>query len=288
MDDIVIRAENLGKQYLIGKVQDGNRTFREALTDVFASPFRRAGLLGGVASGALELPKAFWALRDVSFQVKQGEMIALIGRKGAGKSTLLKLLSRVTEPTSGYAEMRGRVASRLEVGAGFHSELTGRENVYLNAAILGITKKDMRRQFDEIVAFSETEDFIDTPVKYYSSERFRSLAFAVSAHLEPEILLVDEVLAVGGARFQTKCLNKIRSLGKQGKTVILVSHNMSQAMNLCTRAILLGDGTIQEDGPCYQVVAKHQVSGFAVPAARECEWCGQPVGGELLAAPKEG
>jgi lipopolysaccharide transport system ATP-binding protein len=239
------------------------------------------------AGAAAELPKEFRELRDVSFLVKQGEMIALIGRKGAGKSTLLKLLSRVTEPTSGYAEIRGRVASRLEVGAGFHSELTGRENVYLNAAILGITKKETRRQFDEIVAFSETEDFIDTPVKYYSSERFRSLAFAVSAHLEPEILLVDEVLAVGGSRFQTKCLNKIRSLGKQGKTVILVSHNMPVVRNLCTRAILLSDGAIQEDGPCYQVVKKHEVSGFAVPGAPECEWCGQPVVGELLAAPKE-
>lgn len=286
MNDIVIRVEHLSKRYLIGKVQDGNRTFREALIDAVRSPFRRAGLLGGVAAAA-ELQKVFWALRDASFQVKQGEMVALIGRKGAGKSTLLKLLTRITEPTSGYAEIRGRVASRLEVGAGFHSELTGRENVYLNAAILGITKQAIRRQFDEIVAFSETEEFIDTPVKYYSSDRFRSLAFAVQAHLEPDILLVDEVLAVGDSRFQTKCLNKIRELGKQGRTVILVSHNMPVVMNLCTRAILLSNGGIQEDGPCDQVVTNHAVSGFTVPAARECEWCGQPVPGELLAAPKE-
>lgn len=282
MDDIVIRAENLGKQYRIGKVQDGNRTFREALTDVFASPFRRAiSLARGQAGGAAELQKEFWALREVSFEVKRGEVIGLIGGNGAGKSTLLKVLTRITEPTKGYAEIRGRVASLLEVGTGFHSELTGRENIYLNGAILGMTKKEINRQFDEIVAFSETEEFIDTPVKHYSSGMYLRLAFAVAAHLEPDILLVDEVLAVGDSRFQTKCLNKMQDIGKHGRTVLFVSHNMPAVMSLCTRAILLNGGFIQQDGPAYEVVSKYMTAGLGITAAREWTDSLTAPGGEI-------
>lgn len=270
MSDIAIRVSNLSKQYLIGQVQDGNRTFREALTDVFVAPVRRAGsLLRGQASAAAELKKEFWALRDASFEVKRGEVIGLIGGNGAGKSTLLKILTKITEPTKGYAEITGRVASLLEVGTGFHSELTGRENVYLNGAILGMAKKEIDRQFDEIVGFSETEDFIDTPVKHYSSGMYLRLAFAVAAHLEPDILLVDEVLAVGDARFQTKCVNKMQDIGKHGRTVLFVSHNMPVVMNLCTRAILLNSGTIVDDGPSYQVVTKYMTSEFSTVACRE-------------------
>lgn len=270
MDDVAIRVSNLSKQYLIGQVQDGNRTFREALTDVFVSPFRRAvSLVRGQAGAAAELKKEFWALRDASFEVKRGEVIGLIGRNGAGKSTLLKILTRITEPTKGYAEISGRVASLLEVGTGFHSELTGRDNVFLNGAILGMTKKEINRQFDEIVAFSETEDFIDTPVKHYSSGMYLRLAFAVAAHLEPDILLVDEVLAVGDARFQTKCLSKMQDIGKHGRTVLFVSHNMPAVMNLCTRAILLNGGAIADDGPSYQVVTKYMTSEFSTVASRE-------------------
>jgi lipopolysaccharide transport system ATP-binding protein len=196
-------------------------------------------------------------------------VIALIGRKGAGKSTLLKLLTKITEPTSGYAEIRGRVASRLEVGIGFHSELTGRENVFLNGAFLGMTKKEIRRQFDEIVAFSETKEFIDTPVKHYSSGMYLRLAFAIAAHLEPDILLVDEVLAVGDSRFQTKCLNKMQDIGKHGRTVLFVSHNMPAVMNLCSRAILLNDGSIEQDGPAYEVVSKYMKAGSGATTVRE-------------------
>ena len=270
MDDIAIRVSSLGKQYLIGKVQEGNRTFREALTDVFASPFRRAvSLMGGQAAADAEQRKEFWALREASFEVKRGEVIGLVGRNGAGKSTLLKILTKITEPTTGRVEISGRVASLLEVGTGFHSELTGRENIYLNGAILGMTKKEINRQFDEIVAFSETKEFIDTPVKHYSSGMYLRLAFAVAAHLEPDILLVDEVLAVGDSRFQTKCLNKMQDIGKHGRTVVFVSHNMPAVMNLCSRAILLNDGFIQLDGPAYEVVSKYMTGGFGITAVRE-------------------
>ena len=191
----------------------------------------------------------FWALKDVSFEVKQGEVVGLIGRNGAGKSTLLKILTRITEPTEGQAQIRGRVGSLLEVGSGFHPELTGRENVYLNGAILGMKKREIDTKFDEIVAFAEVEEFINTPVKHYSSGMYMRLAFSVAAHLETEVLLVDEVLAVGDMRFQKKCLNKMQDIGKHGRTVLFVSHNMPAIANLCQRAILLDQGKILHDGP---------------------------------------
>lgn len=270
MGDIAIRVNNLSKQYRIGRRANGNRTFREALTDAVVSPFRRAAsLLRGQASGAAELDKEFSALRDVSFEVKQGEVIGIIGRNGAGKSTLLKILTRITGPTKGCVEIRGRVASLLEVGTGFHSELTGRENVYLNGAILGMTRREIERKFDDIVAFAETGDFIDTPVKHYSSGMYLRLAFAVAAYLEPDILLIDEVLAVGDARFQQKCLSKMQEIGKSSRTVLFVSHNLPAITSLCARAILLDEGRIVEDGPSSLVVSKYLNSGFGTASRRE-------------------
>jgi lipopolysaccharide transport system ATP-binding protein len=270
MGHLAIRANNLSKLYLIGKQYDEGRTFREALNDVFISPFRRVSrLLRGHASGAADLDKEFWALKDVSFDVQQGEVVGLIGPNGAGKSTLLKLLTKITEPTSGCAEIRGRVASLLEVGTGFHVELTGRENTFLNGAILGMTKREIEKKLDEIVAFAEVEGFVDTPVKHYSTGMYLRLAFAVAAHLEPDILLVDEVLAVGDSRFQKKCLSKMRDIGKDGRTVILVSHNMPAVMNLCSRALLLNGGAIVADGPAYQVVTNHLTSGLGTSTVRE-------------------
>ena len=220
MTDIVIRAEDLSKKYRIGAKQEGYRTLRDTLTGAFVSPFRRARrLLSGQAYGAAELDETIWALKEVSFEVKRGEVVGIIGRNGAGKTTLLKILSRITEPTEGYAEIRGRVGSLLEVGTGFHPELTGRENIYLNGAILGMKKAEIERKFDEIVDFSEIGKFIDTPVKHYSSGMYVRLAFAVAAHLEPEILLVDEVLAVGDATFQKKCMGKMGAGAHEGRTV---------------------------------------------------------------------
>lgn len=270
MGDIAILVNNLSKQYRIGRTANGNRTMREALTDAVVSPFRRAGsLLRGQASGAAELDKEFSALRDVSFEVKQGEVIGIIGRNGAGKSTLLKILTRITGPTKGCVEIRGRVASLLEVGTGFHSELTGRENVYLNGAILGMAKQEIVKKFDDIVSFAETGEFIDTPVKHYSSGMYLRLAFAVAAYLEPDILLIDEVLAVGDARFQQKCLSKMQEIGKSSRTVLFVSHNLPAITTLCARAILLDEGRIVEDGPSSLVVSKYLNSGFGTSARHE-------------------
>jgi lipopolysaccharide transport system ATP-binding protein len=208
-------------------------------------------------------------VRGVSFDVKQGEVVGLIGRNGAGKSTLLKILSRITEPTEGRARIAGRIASLLEVGTGFHPELTGRENVYLNGAILGMKKSEIERKLDEIVEFAEVTRFIDTPIKYYSSGMKVRLAFAVGAHLEPEILLVDEVLAVGDVRFQEKCLNKMRDVGQLGRTVLFVSHNMPAVTRLCGRAILIEDGTISADGPSNHVVSAYLHGGRSTTALRE-------------------
>jgi lipopolysaccharide transport system ATP-binding protein len=258
MNDTVIRAEKIDKLFHIGTKQGSYRTFRETVTDAFTAPFRRIGkLLRGQPSGASELDEEVWALKDVSFQIKRGEVVGFIGRNGAGKSTLLKVLSRITEPTNGYAEIYGRVGSLLEVGTGFHPELTGRENIYLNGAILGMKRIEINRKFDEIVAFSEVDKFIDTPVKHYSSGMYLRLAFAVAAHLEPEILIVDEVLAVGDARFQKKCLNKMEDIGKEGRTVLFVSHNMPAVIRLCERAILLDGGTMVADGPTHQIVGAY-------------------------------
>ena len=257
MSDIAIRVEGIGKQYRIGK-REQYKTLRDTLVSAFAAPWQKAGkvLRGeGVESG--ESDQLLWALQDISFEVKRGEVIGVIGGNGAGKSTLLKILSRITEPTVGFAEIQGRVGSLLEVGTGFHPELTGRENIYLNGAILGMKRTDIDRQFDEIVAFSEVERFIDTPVKHYSSGMYLRLAFAVAAHLEPEILLVDEVLAVGDAGFQKKCLGKMGNVAKEGRTVLFVSHNLGAITQLCGRAVQLEKGRLKRVGPAAEVVAAY-------------------------------
>lgn len=253
MSNIAIRVEHLSKQYQIGSLNGdrrfGYKSLRDTLADAFTSPFRRArALLRGQAYGASEMNETIWALKDVSFEVKRGEVVGIIGRNGAGKSTLLKILSRITEPTGGEVAIYGRIGSLLEVGTGFHPELTGRENIYLNGAILGMRRAEIKRQFDEIVAFAEVEKFIDTPVKHYSSGMYLRLAFAVAAHLEPEILLVDEVLAVGDAQFQKKCLGKMGDVAEQGRTVLFVSHNMAAIRTLCQRGILLNAGQVAHDG----------------------------------------
>jgi lipopolysaccharide transport system ATP-binding protein len=259
MSDIAIRVEGLGKRYKLGAAQR-HRTLREALVKNFTAPFRR--LRRGRSASANG--ETFWALKDISFDVKEGDVIGIIGRNGAGKSTLLKLLSRITEPTTGQADIHGRVASLLEVGTGFHPELTGRENIYLNGAILGMKKAEIRRKFDEIVAFSEVEKFLDTPVKYYSSGMYVRLAFGVAAHLEPEILIVDEVLAVGDVAFQKKCLRRMEQVSGEGRTVLFVSHNMSAVLQLTTRAILLAEGRVLLDGPTRQVIERYSEAARAV------------------------
>jgi len=245
----VIDVENLSKKYILGHQRaEGYATLRDVLAGTVRDigrrlrhPFLASARLLSDSHRSLE---EFWALRDVSFTVGQGERIGIIGRNGAGKSTLLKILSRITEPTQGKVRIRGRVASLLEVGTGFHAELTGRENIFLNGAILGMTKAEIRRKFDEIVDFAEVERFLDTPVKRYSSGMYVRLAFAVAAHLEPEILIVDEVLAVGDAQFQKKCLGKMEEVGKEGRTVLFVSHNMGAVRNLCHQGLVLRDGQI--------------------------------------------
>ncbi|MCP5099429.1 MAG: ABC transporter ATP-binding protein, partial [Chloroflexi bacterium] len=255
MNDILtLRVEGLGKKYHIGAEKSFDK-LSDQISDLVMTPFRRAGkLLRGQSTGAAELDQAFWALRDVSFEVNRGEVIGIIGRNGAGKSTLLKVLSRITDPTEGVADMYGRVSSLLEVGTGFHPELTGRENVYLNGAILGMKKTVIDRKFDEIIAFADIEKFLDTPVKHYSSGMYVRLAFSVAAHLEPEILLVDEVLAVGDAEFQKKCLGKMESVAGEGRTVLFVSHNMGLIQTLCKRGIMLQNGRLIADGPISDVV----------------------------------
>lgn len=245
MSDVAIRVEGIGKRYSIGSSRAAYQTLRESLTVAFTTPIRRAArLLGGQVYGAADLTEEIWALHDVSFEVKAGEVVGIIGRNGAGKSTLLKILARITEPTEGIVDIYGRVGSLLEVGTGFHPELTGRENVYLNGAILGMKRIEIERKFDEMVAFAEMEKFIDTPVKYYSSGMGLRLGFAVAAHLEPEILIVDEVLAVGDASFQKKCLGKMNDVSQQGRTVLFVSHNMMAIRDLCTKTIVLHKGTL--------------------------------------------
>ena len=257
MSNVAIRVEDLSKRYRIGTRGAGYRTIRESLTDVFALPFRR--FRGNTQSVVRDSNSDhIWALEDVCFEVKQGEVVGIIGRNGAGKSTLLKLLSRITKPTRGRAEIRGRVGSLLEVGTGFHPELTGRENIYLNGAILGMRKAEITQRFDEIVAFAEVEKFIDTPVKHYSSGMYVRLGFAVAAHLEPKVLLVDEVLAVGDARFWSKSLNRIRELNAQGMTVLLVTHNMWLVQTVCPRAICLERGRILAEGSSLQVIGAYR------------------------------
>jgi lipopolysaccharide transport system ATP-binding protein len=260
LSDVVIRAEGLGKKYLIG--HEGKRESYVALRDVVARNLkgfvRSAGdVLSGRQLIVGDEVEEFWALKDVGFEVKRGEVLGIIGRNGAGKSTLLKILSRITEPSAGRVEIKGRVASLLEVGTGFHPELTGRENVYLNGAILGMSRAEIKRKFDEIVAFAEVEKFLDTPVKRYSSGMYVRLAFAVAAHLEPEILVVDEVLAVGDAEFQKKCLGKMGEVAGQGRTVLFVSHNMVAIQHLCARALLLKGGRIALDEASQPVISHY-------------------------------
>jgi len=235
-----IRIQNLSKQYQMGAREKTYDTFREAVTSIFTSPLQRLQRLSGRA-GDNEI---FWALKDVSFDVQPGEVVGIIGRNGAGKSTLLKILSQITEPTSGRIEINGRVASLLEVGTGFHPELTGRENIFLNGAILGMSRAEIKRKFDEIVDFAGVEKFLDTPVKRYSSGMTVRLAFAVAAHLDPEILIIDEVLAVGDAEFQKKCLGKMHDVALGGRTVLFVSHNLSAVRTLCSVAVVLNEGQV--------------------------------------------
>lgn len=247
----IIRVESIGKEYRIGEQQAPYATIRETITKALRAPFRR------FRNGRGTDPTRLWALRDVSFSIQPGEVVGVIGRNGAGKSTLLKILSRVTEPTEGQVDLYGRVGSLLEVGTGFHPELTGRENIFLNGAILGMRKREIQHKFDEIVAFSEIDQFIDTPVKHYSSGMYMRLAFAVAAHLETEILLIDEVLAVGDYAFQQKCLQKAGQAAGQGVTVLLVSHNLAVLGDIAERAIWLEKGKVREDGSLSQVIASY-------------------------------
>lgn len=268
-DDIVIRAEGVGKKYIISHEakRGGEKNFREAVSGV-ARGFVRS--LADMARGrpilSGDTTEEFWALKDVSFDVKRGEVLGIIGRNGAGKSTLLKILSRITDPSEGRVTIKGRVASLLEVGTGFHPELTGRENIFLNGGILGMTRVEIRRKFDEIVAFAGVERFIDTPVKRYSSGMYVRLAFAVAAHLEPEILVVDEVLAVGDLEFQKKCLGKMHEVADGGRTVLFVSHQMTAIQNLCGSAILIEGGQLKCRGETTEVVNKY-LTGQIVAAS---------------------
>ena len=252
-------VEDLSKAYRIGSRDDVPDTLIGALTGVFKAPlrnFNRLRRLGNLAAGS-EGDDILWAVKDVSFEVAQGEVVGIIGRNGAGKSTLLKILSRITEPTSGCVTIRGRVSSLLEVGTGFHPELTGRDNIYMNGTILGMTKREIDRKFDEIVDFSGVEKFLDTPTKRYSSGMQVRLAFAVAAHLEPEILIIDEVLAVGDAEFQRKCLGKMQNVADGGRTVLFVSHNMASVQALCSRCIMMRDGQVQIDGETSDVISEY-------------------------------
>jgi lipopolysaccharide transport system ATP-binding protein len=263
MSDVAIRAHKLGKQYRIDRWHGREDSLRDAMMSAVSAPLHA---LRGYAFR--QPPQKFWALRDVSFEVRWGDVLGIVGRNGAGKSTLLKILSRVVRPTVGRAEIRGRVGSLLEVGTGFHDELTGRDNIYLNGAILGMKRAEIRRKFDEIVDFAEIGQFLDTPVKRYSSGMYMRLAFAVAAHLEQEILIVDEVLAVGDAAFQEKCLGKMRGIAKgSGRTVFFVSHNLEAVQRLCDRAILLSEGRIVFDGPVRETV-RHYLDHMQTGASR--------------------
>ena len=267
MTDVAIRCEALAKRYRIGE-REAYRTLRDVITKVVTSPFRR--LHSGARRYAIHSERLeFWALKDVSFEIKRGEVLGIIGRNGAGKSTLLKILSRITEPTRGSADIWGRVGSLLEVGTGFHPELTGRDNISLNGAILGMRKAEIARKFDEIVGFAELGEFIDTPVKRYSTGMFMRLAFSVAAHLEPEILLVDEVLAVGDASFQKKCLGKMGEVSREGRTIVFVSHNMAAVKALCHKAILMKDGAITASGIVADVADDYLLGTASCASAKE-------------------
>jgi lipopolysaccharide transport system ATP-binding protein len=249
----IIKTENLGKSYMIGHQSEGRQyvALRDVITDKAKEIWSR---IKNPHYHTHQNVEEFWALKNINLEIKEGERLGIIGRNGAGKTTLLKVLSRITEPNAGRAVVRGRVASLLEVGTGFHPELTGRENIFLNGSILGMSRQEIKRKFDEIIAFAEVENFLDTPVKRYSSGMYVRLAFAVAAHIEPEVLVVDEVLAVGDAEFQKKAMGKMESVSKQGRTILFVSHNMSSISTLCDRAILLENGSIKEDGDASEVI----------------------------------
>jgi len=269
MNQIAVRVDGLGKEFHIGKLKQPNRRLGDRLSQALVYPIRRAAKLArGQAKSAAELDESFWALRDISFEIRRGEVTGIIGRNGAGKSTLLKILSRISEPTTGYAKIYGRVGALLEVGTGFHPELTGRENVYLNGAILGMKRTEIAQKFDEIIDFAEIDLFIDTPVKHYSSGMYVRLAFAVAAHLEPEVLLVDEVLAVGDTAFQKKCLGKMDDVARQGRTVLFVSHNMGLMQSLCERGIFLQTGRVGADGSITEAIDAYLYSLEKVEAQR--------------------
>jgi lipopolysaccharide transport system ATP-binding protein len=286
MSENAIVVENLSKSYLIGHKSSAEGRYKYAtLRDMIGREARNfsrkaADLLHGRQVVQGDDVEEFWALRDVSFEVKQGEVLGIIGRNGAGKSTLLKILSRITEPTKGRVLLRGRVASLLEVGTGFHPELTGRENIFLNGAILGMTQREIRQKFDEIIAFAEVERFLDTPVKRYSSGMYVRLAFAVAAHLQPEILVVDEVLAVGDAQFQKKCLGKMSEVASGGRTVLFVSHNMAMVSSLCSKAIQLDNGKLRAVGATGNVILGYATSEGDSPASVNYRSCGRLVGDE--------
>jgi lipopolysaccharide transport system ATP-binding protein len=263
MSDIAIRVDHLGKQYRIGAQMDRYQTLRDSLVEWVKIPSRM------LREGLSFNRETIWALKDISFEVRKGEVLGIVGRNGAGKSTLLKILSRVTEPSEGYAEIRGRVGSLLEVGTGFHPELTGRENIYLNGAILGMKRNEINRKFDEIIDFSGVEKFIDTPVKRYSSGMYLRLAFAVAAHMEPEILVVDEVLAVGDAEFQRKCLGKMSDVASEGRTVLFVSHNMSAILRLTEETLVLEQGHLLMRAPSMEAVDYYLTSGFSQSGQRQ-------------------
>ena len=283
MSDTALAVNQLSKRYRIGAKQKRQDTLGGALLEFARRPltnFQRLRALTSFSEDGEE-SDIVWALKDVSFEIKSGETVGIIGANGAGKSTLLKILSRITQPTSGTALVNGRVSSLLEVGTGFHLDLTGRENVYLNGAILGMTRKEIDRKFDDIVEFSDVGPFIDTPVKRYSSGMGLRLAFSVAAHLEPEILMVDEVLAVGDIRFQKKCLGKMGEVAKSGRTVIYVAHNMPAIGRLCERAILMDHGRIVQDGPAHDVISTYLNSGLGTSAVREWTDLKRAPGGDI-------
>lgn len=270
MADLAVRVENLWKQYRVGRQPERYSTLRDTITNAFRAPVELVqSVLRGQRNRRPSGDDHFWAVKDVSFDIRRGEVVGIIGRNGAGKSTLLKMLSRITEPSLGQVSLYGRVGALLEVGTGFHPELSGRENIQLNAAILGMKREELAAKFDEIVAFAEVEKFIDTAVKHYSSGMYLRLAFSVAAHLEPEILIVDEVLAVGDAAFQKKCLGKMEGVAKEGRTVLFVSHNMQAVTRLCERVILLDNGGVAGDGPASQMVTRYLSSSEGSTKLRE-------------------
>lgn len=284
-NNIAIKAENISKCYRIGLKEDMHDSFAKSIFSFVKSPlknyrkYRSLYKFDDLQSDS-DNPDVIWAIQDVSFEVREGEIVGIIGVNGAGKSTLLKILSKITDPTGGRAELRGRISSLLEVGTGFHPELSGRENVYLNGTILGMRKKELDRKFDEIVDFSGVEKFIDTPVKRYSSGMKVRLAFAVAAHLEPEILLIDEVLAVGDAQFQKKCLSKMEDIGKHGRTILFVSHNMPAVTRICPRTILLNRGGVLQDGPSHNVISYYMGTEKGTRAERQ--WSPEEAPGDEL------